>query len=354
MPKSSDKEDMIAGTIRDWIIGGKLRPGVQLPTYESLEKEFSSSRMTMNKAISRLKDDGFLTGVERKGVFVAERPPYLDRVALLLATTGRLSRFMNCLENSAKDIIQSSGREIAIFPNLNFMHFSSAEAKLLKRQVNSRTLAGLIVTFDPDACPDQEIFANTLPKVFLSPGLKVNDGTELSMDNETFVRKALARLKETGAKRIAVLSFPKANPSIDHASRLMDEYGLLSKPEWQIRMDNPEIATQIVRLMLSADKDRRPDGLLLLDDHLTEHAAKGIVSEGIKVPDELKVLSHCNWEMPPSRPFPIELLGYDSSIVLRLGLKAIDNANKGIKSSVPLMVHPLFENERTSHLKGLE
>ena len=344
MPKPSAKEDMIAETLRERIISGVLRPGVQLSTYEVLEREFDASRMTMNKAISRLKDDGFLTGIERRGVFVSERPPHMNRIALLLAWPGRLNHFAACLESSAHDFAERSGRDIEIFSNLNSPYFDQAEATRLKEELAARRFAGMLIAFDPAGCPDKGVFEFPLPKVYLAPGQR-RDGVKLSMDGQGFVRRGLERLHALGARRIAILAYPHANPSIELAARLLGEFGLSSKPEWQIAMDNPDIAEQIIKLLLSADKDKRPDGLLLTDDHLAEPVARGIVASRVKVPDELKALSHCNWAMPPPRPFPMELLGFDSAMVVSLSVDYIDATNRGVPCTGKLLVPSLFENE---------
>ncbi len=344
MPKPSSKEDMIAETLRDRIISGSLAPGTQLPTYEALEREFDASRMTMNKAITRLKDEGFLTGIERRGVFVAGRPPHLDRIALLQAHPSRFNRFSACLESAARDFAEQTGRQVEVFSNLNLGYFSQEEAKRLAAELAARRFAGMVVAFAPQGCPDQKIFDFPIPKVYLSPGGR-KDGVKLSMDAPGFARRGLEHLREKGASRIAVLAYPHDNPTLQIVAKAIEELGFASKPEWQIAMDNPEIAEQIVKLMLTAGNGQRPDGLLLADDHLAEAAARGVVSARVKVPEELKVLSHCNWALPPPRSFPMELLGFDSEMVIRLSAAWIDAANKGEPFDGSLLAPPLFEDE---------
>lgn len=344
MPKPSSKEDMIAETLRERIIAGELPPGAQLPTYEILERDFGASRMTMNKAISRLKADGFLTGIERRGVFVAEKPPHLDRIALLLPHPPRFNSFSACLEASAKDFTELHGRRIEIFPCLDGPHFSQEEARRILGELEARRFAGIFVAFNPDGCPEQRIFDFKIPKVYFDPGSR-RDGAKLSMDVPGLVRKGLERLKERGASRIAVLAYPHDNPSLRMAAKAIPELGLESKSEWRIGMDNPEIAEQIVSLMLCAEPGKRPDGLLLADDHLVEAAARGVVASRIKAPEELKVLSHCNWVLPPPRSFPLELLGFDSDMAMRLAAACIDASNEKRPFEGQLVVPALFEDE---------
>jgi len=338
------KGSAIAEELRRQIIDGSLKPGSKLPTYEELERLFPASRMTLNRALTALKDDGFLVGVERMGVFVSERLPHLDRLALLLGEQPERSRFNACLAAEAAAFTKETGREMEVFSGLNLLNFRKEEANRLKAGIQARRLAGMIVVFDPEGCQDQELFDGELPKIYLSPGRRT-DGLKLSMGSERFVRRALERLASLSSRRVAALAFPYDNPSLGVFERLYGDYGVESRPEWRVSMDNPGNAEQIVRLLLAAPPERRPDGLLLLDDHLAEPAARGVVAEGVKTPESLTVLSHCNWRMPPARPFAMELLGYDSAQLLKSAVSAIDALNDGKAPSEPLLIDPVFESE---------
>ena len=347
MLRPSLKEDKISEALRNKIVAKELHPGEKLPTYESLMEEFSSSMVTVHRAIGRLKKDGMLTAIERKGVFVSERPPHLFRIGLLLGSPGCKNRFMSCLEHSAHDLSASGDHEIVVFSSLNTSYFNSSEANDIKTQIAARRLAGLIVAFDPCGCPEQGIFDASLPIIYMAPGDRTAART-LSLDSELFARKALSRLKELGAKKIAVLSFPIVNSAMENSIRLFGEYGLESKPEWQIGMGNAEIADQIIRLMLSGDKSQWPEGLILTDDHLLPHVAKGIFAKGIRIPEDIKILSHRNWKMDIQSPFKVEFLGYHTDMILKLAMDGIDKINKGIPIGNELMDQPLFEKELPS------
>lgn len=54
---------------------GELKPNEQIPTEQSLREQFEVSRMTVNKAISELRDAGIITRIPGLGSFVAEFLP---------------------------------------------------------------------------------------------------------------------------------------------------------------------------------------------------------------------------------------------------------------------------------------
>lgn len=343
MARPSEKEQAIVDAIRERILSGLYSPGSRLPACAALEGEFSASRMTLRRALGKLLEEGFLEGLERGSGVVSFSPPHLRRIGLMMAMPGRKNRFCACMEDAARACAEESGRQVPVFSNFSEAYCRGEEFAKLRRQVAVRMFAGLVVLFDPDKSSCPELFDAAIPKVYFGHPLR-KDGTLLDMNCEAFARKALSKLRERGARRVAILSYPHINNRMEKASGLLGEYGLLSKPEWRIGMDNPEIAARLTRLLLSQPAAERPDGLLLSDDHLVEHAARGIVECGLRVPEELKVVALCNWPFPPSSPFPMDLLGYDCRQLLRLAVDAIDSANAG-KPLLSISVEPRFENE---------
>jgi hypothetical protein len=69
------------------------------------------------------------------------------------------------------------------------------------------------------------------------------------------------------------------------------------------------------------------------------------MASGIKVPEELKIISHCNWSMPPERLVPMELIGFDSSRIISESLRIIEMYNGGKKPEHKISLPPLMEGE---------
>ena len=77
------KQDAIVEHLRQRIVRGELAPGARLPTRAAIERRFKASPVTVQRALERLVDDGFVNVAGPAGTFVAEFPPHLHRYALV-------------------------------------------------------------------------------------------------------------------------------------------------------------------------------------------------------------------------------------------------------------------------------
>lgn len=68
------KAQQIAHEIRALIMNGELEPGERLPTTAALEKRFDTYSVTIQRALTLLKDEGLIEGRHGAGVFVHDRP----------------------------------------------------------------------------------------------------------------------------------------------------------------------------------------------------------------------------------------------------------------------------------------
>lgn len=69
------KSEGIAAEIRRRIMSGEWEPGRKLPSTNTLEKMFGTTNVTIQRALKKLKAEGFVVGQAGKGVFVRDRAP---------------------------------------------------------------------------------------------------------------------------------------------------------------------------------------------------------------------------------------------------------------------------------------
>src|SRR5438045_9168784 len=77
------KQELILSRVRRDIVEGKLQPGAQLPTRQELEQEFQVSSTTLQRALDRLIQDGFIYARGSMGTFVSERLPFVSNYRLV-------------------------------------------------------------------------------------------------------------------------------------------------------------------------------------------------------------------------------------------------------------------------------
>jgi GntR family transcriptional regulator len=80
--------DTIAHEIRRLVMAGEWEPGRRLPTTEQLCRQFSTSNVTVQRALRKLKLEGFLVGHSGQGVFVRDKAPLEIAPASLMAPSS--------------------------------------------------------------------------------------------------------------------------------------------------------------------------------------------------------------------------------------------------------------------------
>ena len=346
--KECVKETRVVEELRRRIASRELRPGSRLPTYERLELDCGASRMTLQRAVARLKRDGFVTSVERTGLFVSDFPPCFSRYGILIPSHERFSRFWRCFIEAANAMAElSPARSFSVFRNLDDTHHSSEEWRRMREEVRDCRLAGIISLFGLEGfCSDMDFF-RSLSIPLVTAGFYDGFSAGISFDYPMFVEKAMAHFKAKGRRKVAVISKGQTqSPILDGMDAFLATHGWFHSPfHWRMPIDNPAVANHITQLLLSLPAKERPDALLIADDHLIEYAAKGIVACGVRVPQDLEVIAHCNWREVVPCPLAIRYLGYDTNSVLLAALNTIDSLNSGRQVDRMIDIKPLFEEE---------
>ena len=349
--KCRSKTQDVQTQLRGRIVGGHYRPGDRLPTFDEMESEFGVSRMVIQQAVGRLRGDGFVRSSNRKGLFVSNTPPHLCRVALLFAdepeSTG-WSRMSTALLNETKRLERDHPDwEFKVFAGMIGGQSSEVRLAELEADVRAHRIAGVIFTPKTFGLHARPVFSDaTVPQAFLCAPASQNESAVVGVDTNALYRRALGRLVEKGRKRIAILHMADTTQDVDHAA-LFAAFGLkLHRPwiQW-IGRSHPQFAENLVTLLLDAPIKTRPDGLIIADDNLIEHAAAGIVATGLRVGHDLDVIAHCNWPWPLPSVLPMERIGFDATDILRRAIESIVAQQSGRKHLSIESVPPLFEWE---------
>lgn len=87
MKSSQLKKDELYQTLKDAILSGKYKHGLQMPPELKLTEEFGVSRDTLRAAFKKLEEEGLLIRVRPKGTFV-NAPNISRRLIIALVQTG--------------------------------------------------------------------------------------------------------------------------------------------------------------------------------------------------------------------------------------------------------------------------
>jgi hypothetical protein len=128
---------------------------------------------------------------------------------------------------------------------------------------------------------------------------------------------------------------------------LFEKRGLAFSPHLMpcADLEYPKSAVNLTRLLLRPEAGGRPDALLITDDNLVDHALAGLVAEGLRVPDDVEVVAHCNFPCPLPSVLNVRRLGFDADAVLTACIRVIDQQRAGaaVPQRTPLL--PMFAEE---------
>jgi DNA-binding LacI/PurR family transcriptional regulator len=350
------KQDAVVDYVRHLIISGGIKPGGRLPTRVDLERRFQVSPVTMQRALDRLVADGFVTVAGNIGTFAAEFPPHLHRYALVFPERRdgpRWSRFWSLLAAEAEARSRDLPLGISLYTGIE-PGCDDAEIARLTEDLAAQRLSGLVFACDPWPLKSSPILELPgVPRVAFA-SLDANTAVPsvaLGGDGKLFFRRAVDHLVARGRRRIALLTVPGLSGAhLETYRAILDERGLEYQP-WRVQVGlqaEPHWAAHLTMLMFRDGQEERPDGLIIADDHLVEHACAGLAELGLAQPAAVEVVGHANFPLPRATATaapPIARLGYDipGAFATCLDLLAVQRA--GRRAPTTTVIAPLFVDE---------
>ncbi len=345
------KQEGIIDELRGGILERTFPPGSRLPTRHQLQKRFGVSSVTVQRALDRLTEDGFVEARGRHGTFVSQHPPHASHYGLAFPVApggDGWVRFWTALGNEGLAMQRDATRTVSLYHGIDGHGENDGRQRLL-RDIRNRRLAGLIFAAHPFRLLESPIVLEPgLPRLaFADPGL-IAGVTALQLESDSFVDRALDHFRSRGRKRVALIGVP------GHGGAFLERFhaglvarGMETRPYW-VQMISPvaaEGARQVAHLLLHAGQTELPDALLISDDNLVEHATAGLIAASAAVPEVCEVMAHCNFPWPTPSVLPVRRLGFDARQALRLAMEEIDRQRRGAPARASIAIPALFEDE---------
>jgi DNA-binding LacI/PurR family transcriptional regulator/DNA-binding transcriptional regulator YhcF (GntR family) len=320
--------------LRSQIIAGDLLPGVQLPTRRELEKQYGVSMGTVQQALDRLSQDGFVVADGRRGTHVAEHPPHLSQYALIFrhhpqADRWVWTRFYSALSQEALAANRADHPRIAVRTGIEG-HSDNAGFRQLLDDVKAQRLAGMIFADGFGLLEDLPIVQSASTPIVLLGDTKLPHIAQVDTDFDSFYREAYEHLMRKGCKRLAILTHQSPGwPPLERTIESARASGFTILPHWiqHVDVEFSSASANIMSLLMNA-RDL-PDALLITDDNLVEHATSGLQPHmGTHM---LEIVAHCNIPHLPASRVPVQFLGFDARVLLRRCLEQIDAMRRGEK-----------------------
>lgn len=354
-PRHRASQSAIVHTLRRQIVSGELASGSRLPNRRELVQQFQASSVTIQRAMDRLIRAGFIYTDGPNGTFVTPYPPHQCRYGLLLPSNPgnaeKWRRFSTVLCNAAMNLPSAPRRTVAVYYDINGESEGESYKKLLS-DLRTQRLAGLVIGGGPARLFGTPILdAGGPPRVALmeepgGPGMPA-----VGHDRHAFVDKSLDYLQRRGRRRIAVITGESPLELKDYLISGLAARGMIHRPYWLqgVFVGHPELARNVIHLMMHAGQPERPDGLIIYDDNLVEQIIAGLLDAGVRAPQDLDLVSHGNFPWMLPTVMPLHRIGYHAVQTLEACLDLIDRQRAG--ESVPVMT--LIEPQEETNA-GLE
>ena len=337
--------------LRDEIIRGVYPPGSRLPIQTELAQRFAVTGVTIQRVIRRLSDEGFIQTARRGGTVVTLAPPHKCHYALVFPQSSEFSassRFFATLLQVALNIQAEDGLRFFPFFGLD-EHERPSDYRSLLGRIADRRLAGLIFASNPWNLTNTPVLDHpNLSRVAIMAGPGDPQLPAVWFDYKSFLDRALDYLQARGRRRIALLLFPRGWPDIEaHAAEGLAARGMTTEPCWMLHfnVNDADAAVDTTHLLMHKHGPDSPDGLIIMDDNLGDHALRGLVAAGVRVPDEVDVVVHANYPCAGPAVLPVKRLGFDLDETLRLCVSDLVRQSHGQPVAPFTAMSARFEEE---------
>lgn len=359
-----NKQEAIAQRLKARILSGEMRPGARWPTRQAMLQAFGVSVVTLQQAMDRLRDDGFIVTRGRLGSFVADAPPHLSRYGLVFPCYApgespaqpqwrhlpAPTRFMDAMAQAAATFGGAGGQELVCYMGAD-RELDTPSYRRLFSDIRARRLAGVIF-LHPNSAYTPELFAGSgIPSIVYAGEHPLPGTLVFHIDLAAFIDQALDHLVAQGRQRLAMLTIPGVDRSVeDHFLNALAIRGLPTGPHAILGLDpqEPHWARNAVAILLNQVPARRPDGLIISDDHLVEAATQGLLENGAAVPQKVAVVAHCNFVNHLPAKALVTQLGFDVADILRTCVRQLEARRRGESVPAVTRIAPVFAPKAAS------
>jgi len=328
-----------------------------------MQQIYGASDVTIRRAVHYLRDHEFIETRERSGMFVAEHPPCMCTIGIVMPYDFQRDRsqYLIALENEVKHLAETQASSNGL--KRKFVFFSEIEGPpedtrihhlQLFNAVESELVGGLFFPGPPLRFRDTAVLNNpNVPCVgtvyFPMPGMM-----RLSMSPLSVVKKALQILASRGRRRVALITVHGQGGTdgrSDEFVSLAATYGLESHLWWVLGTapSTPGWARNCTELLFrNRRRNEVPDAVIIGDDNLVPAATAGIAAANVRVPDEVEVVAHTNFPWPTRSEVQAIRIGLDIRRMLAIAVDLIERKRNGDGTPDLINIEPCLEGEATA------
>ena len=308
-----------AQAIIDYISENELKSGDRLPTYRRILQELNISDVTAQRALGILQDDGYIERQHGKGIFVADRLAtgelaIVIRPQLLEPASSPYYYFMT---RGIWEAVHEYNPDCMVKMHFGRKTDTDYEQATSLDILEPRVMKNLrgVFTFHHLYETETQLQKAGIPVVALG---KFGSSYSVEFDNHSFYEQAISHLRDVGCKSVGLLSCklgenPQNSPEALLVSACAKTKGLESRPEWMLSADkvSEKAGYELFKKFLGLSD--KPDGIIVTDDVFCCGVLRAILQFGIKVPQQLRLITHANKQMVFPYHMPLTRIENDTT-----------------------------------------
>jgi DNA-binding LacI/PurR family transcriptional regulator len=208
----------------------------------------------------------------------------------------------------------------------------------------------LVIGMGPDPQWGRVVKKNNVPTVGISGGeYEYRIGTDIA----PLIRRAVQHLVGHGRRKLAFMGWNQGaadrfgrsapNVQLETFKDACQKAGVKLHEKWiepYIQPGHPGQGWEAFRAIWSAKRKTRPDGLVVADDLVFNDACIAISNMGIKVPDELMIVTHSNRYSGLVAPFPVARMENDPALSAEYAWQMLSTLMKGQEPKQKMILVP--------------
>ena len=318
-------------------------------------KKFGSSPLTVKRAFRQLVDHGLCGRCRRWARLSPITRRTFAGMGSRSCTSGVVRRrcFLRTRSRRRRRRFHARIRPAVLAGYYEIDNHADGEGyRSLVDDLKARRLAGLIFATHPGPLIGTPLLARDgIPRVAISsdPWLAANGVAIQYVDGGALMQRALVLAAEAGASRVALLWRPQSAWR-EELDKLRGDAARLGVELTRRHVQMPalrEIGSieHCVYGLLDDALGRRPDALVITDDNFVDEATRAIARTGVRVPEELRVIAHCNYPLLPPAAVPVTRLGFDLRAMLERCIGVLSARRVGREAESVGCIPPLLEEE---------
>lgn len=345
----SSKYVQIASSLRSKILDGAYQSTRRLPTEMEFAKTYSVNRQTVRRALSLLTDEGLIERRQGSGSYVKDIKPACNSTVAIIATYINDYIFPSILQD-AQNVFANKGFSTMLYCTHNKV---DSERDILKNII-ANPVCGLIVEGTKSALPNpntdlyKKLSQMGIPVIFLHGSYSaLRDVVCVSDDNFHGGYFLTNYLLKKGHKKIAAIF---KNDDIQGHDRYLGflsafrDAGLPlpdSKIMWYTTEEKIQILSNSDLFLLQRFTAQIKDSVTAIvcyNDEIAFPLINVLLSEGIRIPQDMAVVSFDNSSYSDLCSVPITSLAHGTKHIGRIAaekLLAILNGGEAKSEFVP-------------------